>query len=64
MWAKLTPWKGDWVMPRIVAGGSMPSRSRTVGTMSMMCAYCGRTSPLLLIPFGQETMNGSQAPPR
>ena len=26
----------------------MPSRSSTVGTMSMMCAYCVRTSPLRL----------------
>ena len=52
------------MMPRIVAGASTPSRSRTVGTMSMMCAYCERTSPLLLTRFGQETMNGSLAPPR
>ena len=32
--------------------------------MSMMCAYWFRTSPLALMPAGQETMNGSQAPPR
>ena len=28
--------RGDWAMPRIAAGGSMPTRSMTVGTMSMM----------------------------
>ena len=39
VWAKLTPCSGDWVTPRMVAGGSSPSASRTVGTMSMMCAY-------------------------
>ena len=62
--AKLTPCSGDWVTPRIVAGGSMPSTSSTVGTMSMMCAYCVRTSPRAAMPRGQETMNGSEAPPR
>ena len=64
MWAKLTPWSGAWVTPRIAAGGSMPSRSSTVGTMSMMCAYWVRTSPLAVMPAGQWTMNGSLAPPR
>ncbi len=59
VWAKLTPWSGLWVTPLMVAGGSMPRRSSTVGTMSMRCAYCGRISPLLGMPFGQETMNGS-----
>ena len=32
--------------------------------MSMMWAYCVRTSPRALIPAGQETMNGSVEPPR
>ncbi len=50
--------------PRIAAGGSMPSTSSTVGTMSMMCAYCVRTSPLAAMPWGQCTMNGSETPPR
>ena len=62
--AKLTPWIGDCVTPRIVFGGSTPSRSSTVGTMSMMWAYWARTSPLDAIPFGQWTMNGSDTPPR
>ncbi len=53
VWAKLTPSMGDWVTPRIVAGGSTPSRSSTVGTMSMTCAYWVRTSPLALMPAGQ-----------
>ena len=44
--------------------GSSPSRSSTVGTMSMMCAYWVRTSPFALMPFGQCTMNGSDEPPR
>ena len=64
VWAKLTPCSGDWVTPRIALGGSMPSRSSTVGTMSMMCAYWVRTSPLAVIRCGQDTMNGSLAPPR
>ena len=42
----------------------MPSRSSTVGTMSMMWAYWVRTSPLALIRFGHEMMNGSVEPPR
>ncbi len=46
------------------AGGSRPSASRTVGTMSMMCVYCVRTSPRALIPLGQQTMNGSLTSPR
>jgi hypothetical protein len=62
--AKLTPCRGDWVTPRITLGGSMPSRSRTVGTMSMMCAYWVRTWPPAVICCGQQTMNGSLAPPR
>ena len=64
MWAKLTPCKGDWATPRIAAGGVMPSRSSAVGTMSMMWAYCARTSPFALIRFGQEMMKGSVEPPR
>ena len=42
----------------------MPSRSSTVGTMSMMWAYWVRTSPRALMPAGQGTMNGSLEPPR
>ena len=64
VWAKLTPWIGAWVTPLIVAGGSTPRASRTVGTMSMMCAYWSRISPRAWMPFGQCTRNGSQAPPR
>ena len=30
----------------------------------MACAYCVRTSPRAAMPAGQETMNGSVAPPR
>ena len=32
--------------------------------MSMMWAYCVLTSPLALMPAGQDTMKGSHAPPR
>ena len=46
--AKLTPSIGDCVTPRIASGGSMPSASRTVGTMSMACAYWVRISPRAL----------------
>jgi hypothetical protein len=46
------PCIGDWLTPRIWAGGWTPSRSSTVGTMSMMCAYCVRTSPLGPEPLG------------
>ena len=49
--AKLTPCSGDCGTPRIVAGGSIPSTSSTVGTMSMMCAYCSRTSPVCVMPL-------------
>ena len=62
--AKLTPWIGDWATPRIASGGSTPSTSSTVGTMSMMCAYWVRTSPRAAIPAGQCTRNGSLVPPR
>ncbi len=64
VWPKLTPWIGDWVTPLTAAGGSTPSAASTVGTMSTMCAYWVRTSPRALMPFGQWTTNGSQAPPR
>jgi hypothetical protein len=30
----------------------------------MMCAYWVRISPLAAIPCGQDTTNGSDAPPR
>ena len=49
---------------RIVSGGSIPSASSTVGTMSMAWANWVRSSPLALMPFGHETMNGSETPPR
>ena len=64
VWAKLTPSIGDWVTPLIVVGGSIPSASSTVGTMSIAWAYCVRISPFALIPFAQWTMNGSLIPPR
>ncbi len=64
VWAKLTPWMGDWVTPLIAAGGVRPSASRTVGTMSMMCANWVRISPRALKPRGQCTRNGSLVPPR
>ena len=55
---------GACVTPRSDVGGSMPSASSTVGTMSMMWAYCVRISPLAWMPLGQERMNGSLVPPR
>ena len=63
-WAKLRPSIGDCVTPLMFVGASMPKASRTVGTISMACAYCVRISPFALIPFGQWTMNGSLMPPR
>jgi hypothetical protein len=62
--AKLTPWSGDCVTPRTVAGGVRPNASSTVGTMSVMCAYWVRTAPRAWIPAGQCTRNGSAVPPR
>jgi hypothetical protein len=59
VWAKLTPSSGDWSNPRMVVGGSMPSASRTVGTMSMACAYCVRISPRAAMPVGQASTKGS-----
>jgi hypothetical protein len=37
--AKLKPCIGDCVTPRICVGGSTPSASSTVGTISMAWAY-------------------------
>ena len=62
--AKLTPSSGVWVAPCSFAGGAMPSASSTVGTMSIACAYCVRTSPRAAIPAGQARTNGSVEPPR
>ena len=48
----------------IVAGGSIPTRSSTVGIMSMACIYWLRTSPRVWKPLGKCRMKGSLIPPR
>ena len=59
----LTPSKSLWTCPLIASGGSTPSASRIVGTMSIAWWYCSRISPRAFIPAGHEMMHGSLVPP-
>ena len=59
----LTPSKWLWVWPLMRDGGSTPSRSRTVGTMSTAWWYCSRIWPAAALFAGQLMMHGSAVPP-
>ena len=60
----LTPSIGAWATPLMAAGIGISSTSSTVGTTSMACVNCVRTSPRARMPAGQCTTNGSAVPPR
>jgi len=61
--AKLSPSMGLCTKPFSTSGGSIPSRSYTVGTRSTACTYWWRTSFDGAILAGHDTINMSAVPP-